>query len=208
MHFNYVIIFFSSIFVQAQSNINFDAIVLNNNSFYLVCRGTNQKTGTIVKKFNLSDKNVTHVGIGIVEHGRLRIYDVNNNQKSGRSALSEEDLSAFTILADSYYLSVWECHSSKKELHVLRHILRSYHSKKIVFDMAFNEKDDDHLYCSEFCAKVLHTLNPLKFHFSLTKTQLSGMFEIMLGKKILNYYPVDFFQSNAAFAKVYERFLN
>ena len=72
--------------------------------------------------------------------------------------------------------------------------------------MDFNEKDNDNLYCSEFSAKVLMALNPKTFQFPLKKVRLNHFYSQSLGRKTLRYYPVDFFQANAEFNKVFEKF--
>ena len=178
---------------------------LHKNSIYIVARGTRQKLGFIAEKFNLKDKNITHVGIGMMEHDTLVIYNV-TNVESDISAFVIEGAKAFTSYSDIYYLGIWEYRTSEKEMEKLSQLLQSYRHKKITFDMDFNEKDNDNLYCSEFSAKVLMALNPKTFQFPLKKVRLNHFYSQSLGRKTLRYYPVDFFQANAEFNKVFEKF--
>lgn len=189
--------------LEAQHSCDLKSIALRQNSIYLVCRGTQQKMGFIAEKFNLKDKNITHVGIGIVENDSLIIYNVNNIE-SGNSALQIENPKTFTAPPDVFYFSLWEYRSTSKAIKKLKKILKRYTLKPIVFDMNFNEKDNENLYCSEFCAKVLLELYPTSFSFPLTEKKLDQAYSGLLERKILRYYPVDFFQIDNRFHKVYE----
>jgi hypothetical protein len=178
------------------------SIKLSNDSFYLLCRGTKQKVGFIAHKFNLQDQQITHVGIGVVENGKLMIYDVNNDT-GDKTALTKGSLKTFIADADLFYWSSWECKSSVKEILKLKKILQSYQSKKIVFDMDF-ESNNNKFYCSEFCAEILHALRPQKFAFPMSKKSLDIIYRNALNRDVLTYYPVDFFQNDACFKKIYE----
>lgn len=190
--------------MHSQEKIGSALISLDKNSFYLVCRGTQQKIGFIAEDFNTSDKFSTHVGIGIYEKGRFLIFNVTNASLE-ESDLVQETLTAFSNLADIRYLSLWECHSSKKELFKLKKILRSYISRRISFDTDFAENNSKY-YCSEFCATVLKTLNATAFSFPLLEKPLLPLYSTVLHRNVLKYYPVDFFQKNPKFHKVFEQF--
>lgn len=190
--------------MHAQEKIGSTLIPLNKNSFYLVCRGTHQKIGFIAEEFNATDKFSTHVGIGIYEKGRFLIFNVTNASLE-ESDLVQETLTAFSTLADIRYLSLWECHSTKEELCKLKKILHSYTSRKISFDTDFAENNNKY-YCSEFCATVLKTLNATAFSFSLLEKPLLPFYSNVLHRNVLKYYPVDFFQKNPKFRKVFEQF--
>lgn len=188
--------------VYGQKNPKAKPIVLSANSFYLLCRGTQQKVGLIAHKFNLNDQFSTHVGIGFMEKGALIVYNVNNDT-ADKTALIREKLNAFIGVKDLSYWSIWECRSSAKEILKLKKLLQSYRTKKIVFDMDF-EPNNSKFYCSEFCAEILKALNPQNLSFPLTKKPLDLLFRGALNRDVLNYYPVDFFQSDAHFKKIYE----
>lgn len=177
-------------------------IKLSADSFYLLCRGTKQKVGFIAHKFNLQDQHSTHIGIGFVENGRLIIYDVNNDTGE-KTALTKGTLKTFTASADLFYWSSWECKSSAKELLKLKRILHSYQARKIVFDMDF-ESNNNKLYCSEFCAEILNILRPQQFKFQKSQKTLDIIYRNALNRDVLNYYPVDFFQNDVHFKKIYE----
>ena len=188
--------------LHAQKVPNAKSIICSAESFYFICRGTQQKIGVIAHKFNLHDPYSTHVGIGVIEKGNLMVYNV-NNVTSGKTALIRENLETFIAGDEVLYWSIWEFKSSAKEILKLKKLLQSYQSKKITFDMDF-EPNNNKFYCSEFCAEVLKVLNPGSLKFALTQKPLDLLFRGVLNRSILNYYPVDFFQSDAHFKKIYE----
>jgi hypothetical protein len=138
----------------------------------------------------------------VYENGSLNIYNVSNVSEEN-SDLIQEKPEDFMNVSDIFYLSLWEYKSTREELFKLKKILQSYTSKKISFDTDF-EENNAKLYCSEFCAVVLRELNPKAFSFSLSQIPLDHFYETILHRRILNYYPVDFFQVNPKFCKIYE----
>lgn len=192
-------------FCKGQFLKNIDTLSLKPDSFYLVTRGTLSKGTLIAEKFNRADRCSTHIGIAILENNVLKIYHVTNEDLDSASALVAQAPESFTNLPDVHYFGIWEYHSTPEQLLKLRAIVQNYIPQKIEFDFDFNESDNDKMYCSEFCAKVLHQLDPT-FDFVLTETALDSFHSMMLGRKTLRYWPVDFFQSDARFKLVYERY--
>ena len=188
---------------QSQHLKNFDKINLGQQAFFLVTRGTRSKGDFIAQKFNISDKCSTHIGIGIIENGSLKIFNVTNEEKDSPSALVREAIERFINQPDIEYFSIWECRASPEELQELQLLLYDYLKRKVAFDFDFSADDDANMYCSEFCAKILKTLHP-DSHYPLTEIKLDPFYSLALERKILLYWPVDFFQSNARFKKIYE----
>ena len=60
------------------NQVGFSQNILPKNSIYVVCRGTTLKRSLIGDGFNISNKNITHIGIGYVENDSLKIYNVSN----------------------------------------------------------------------------------------------------------------------------------
>lgn len=178
--------------------------VFRTDCIYLVCRGTQQKSGLIAEKFNRSDRNSTHVGIGLYENRQLMVYHVANISDK-KSDLVIESLTDFQNPADLFYLSIWQSSSNTREVQRLKQLLQQFIRQKIVFDTDF-ELDNNKLYCSEFCALVLQQLNPKKYRFLPQEKNLNGFLAQVLHRKVLTYYPVDFFQKNRHFKKTTEVF--
>jgi hypothetical protein len=189
--------------VNAISQKTIENIKFEENTIYVFSRGTKTKSGLIAEKFNVSDKNVTHVGIGFVENNELKIYNVIDCDTT-KTALVIDDLKSF-VSNKVYYLSVWKCDNNIKDFLKLQAICHEYLNRKVYFDFAFTlEEKDTVLYCSEFCSRVLRITNSKKFDFQPKKMKLESFYKAVLKREELIYYPVDFFQDNKSFSKIFE----
>lgn len=183
----------------------FNSISLKPGCIYLFCRGTLRKANLISKKYNINDTNITHIGIGYLENNRTNIYNVSDVFETNQGALLIDSINSFISVDGAYYLSIWQCNNSNSEFEKLKGICKNYKSKRIVFDAHFTISNDDTLYCSEFCVDVLRKLNAKKFKFVPSYKKINNLlYEAILKRKSLSYYPVDFFEVNRNFKKIYE----
>lgn len=177
---------------------------LSADHIYIFCRATYSKAGLIAHGFNYTDTNITHIGIGFIKNNRVLIYNVTDNI-AGETALQVDSLGSFAAPGEVYYISIWECDNTPEELERARQICAAASTRSIFFDASFTIADDDTLYCSEFCAAVLKAVNPCKFRYSLRLLVLrNALYKSFLQRKMLLYYPVDFFQQDDRFKKIFE----
>lgn len=177
------------------------------NTIYVFCRGTKTKSGLIAGKFNVKDRLITHIGIGFVENDVLKIYNVIDCDSS-KTALITDNLKSF-VCDKAYYLSIWKCKNNLQEFLRLKEACYKQSRPKVYFDYSFNLNDNDNnLYCSEFCYRMLKTANSVKFNFYPHKKKLESFYRAVLRREELLYYPVDFFQSNKNFTKIFETNFN
>lgn len=179
---------------------------LEQNTLYVFCRGTKAKSGLIAEKFNVKDRNATHVGIGYLEKEQLRIYNVTDVDTS-KTALLIDDLDSF--LSGAYYMSIWKCRKNESEYLKLKEVCSSFSNRKVYFDFSFTLNENDTvLYCSEFCSRILKEINPKKFDFRPRKVKLESYYQALLQRENLIYFPVDFFEESSYFTKIFETHLN
>jgi hypothetical protein len=189
---------------QDHSAIIGDQLQLKENTIYIFCRGTVSKAGLISRKFNLMDSNITHIGIGFAEEGKLSIYNVSDNVSVLNSAMVVDSIESYTKSPDVFYFSIWECNNSGKDFNNFKSALSEYASKNVVFDVFFRINADDTLYCSEFCARVLAKANRKKYSFNPSVTILNNvLYQSYLGREKLIYFPVDFFETSRSFKKIF-----
>lgn len=175
----------------------------NRGSVYLITLGTLRKTAMIAGNFNYTDSSSTHIGIGIFKYGKVWIYHVTDYSTDRGSALLKETLEKFIDREDVYYFSIWETKPGRRVKRKIIYQCISYSKRKIYFDAGFEINSDDTLYCSEFCAKVLLESKCKLFKYQPRICEINNrLFENILGRKYLEYYPVDFFRVNNAFKKL------
>lgn len=176
-------------------------------TLYLIGRGTKTKLRLIADTYNLKEKDITHIGIGIYLNKRLRVFNVSDIQDNSRNALKVDSFESYTNSSDVYSLAIWECKLNKSEFSKALSFLDSISTQKIYFDHKFNLENNNVLYCSEFCVLVLKTINKIKFSFSTTVIKITDLFtQYYLKRDILEYYPVDFFIYNKSVEKVGETY--
>ena len=168
-------------------------------SIYLFCRGTKGKPGLIASHFNLRDTNITHVGVGYAESNAFRIYNVTDT-KGYDNAMLLDSVNSFIAAPDVYYFSIWQCKTTGRKMLRMKRILKNYLRRKIFFDISFRLDNDDTLYCSEFCATVLNSIDSQKYHFRPVKKKLNDrLYSAILKRDEIVYYPVDFFRATNYF---------
>jgi hypothetical protein len=116
--------------VYCQKDI--DNLKFKKHTIYLFSRGTKTKSGLIADKFNISDKNITHVGIGFIKNDSLKIYNVIDCDTT-KNALRVDNLKSFVNDDKIYYLSIWECKNNKNDYKNLVKVCDKYIIKKIFF---------------------------------------------------------------------------
>lgn len=190
-----LLIFGNKMYAQQHFSLDKDVI-------YIVTRSTQSKEGLVASSFNISDKIISHIGIGYVENNKLMIYNVSNYKSDSRgSFLQKETLVDFISEKGIEYYSVWKHKPDKKTLDEFRVLINKRSSAVIKFDKNFNLDNND-LYCSEF---VFNLLKDLKItSFTPIKKELGVVYSVALGRKILEYIPVDFFLSESIFNLLYE----
>jgi hypothetical protein len=191
---------------SSQLLVGFDKLEMSDNAFYMVSRGTDSKSGIIAGVFNTVEYCSTHVGIGLIENGMLQVYHVENNRDGQQTGVVCESIQSFSSCKGAIYLSVWKYDLSIQEIQLLRRVLMAYTQKNITFDYDFNPNDNEKMYCSEFCVKVLKAINAVAFNYPLTTVSLDSLYSFALGRDILNYWPVDFFELDHRFNKIYESY--
>jgi hypothetical protein len=167
---------------------------LNSNSIYFVGRGTLSKKELIGERFNLLNKQLTHIGLGFIENDTLQIYNVSSDKKEKNSSLIVETISDFKNVNDIFYFGIWEYKMTKKNIKKIKSELLKIIKTQITFDKKFSLENDNQLYCSEFVYKVLVTIKELNFKPSTI--ELNRIEQQILENEKLIYIPVDFFLNN------------
>ena len=181
----------------AQSEIkepaNACSVQLQKHKIYIFCRGTTLKQHLVSNAFNIIDSNVTHVGIGYLDNYKIKIFNVTNVSRV-QNSLKVEDFESFISIDDAFYYSIWELNMGNMFFRRVKKILSESVCHRVSFDYAFLLNNGDSLYCSEFCAEVINAVK--KIVVPTKKAFNNKLYEAILGRVSLEYYPVDFFVNN------------
>lgn len=195
---------------QADKNIIIEKVIqlVENNQIYLVCRGTRSKSSLIAEKFNLIDTNITHVGLGMKINNNLFIYHIEDNKT--QNAFSKQLIADYIKAKDVYYLSIYSFEMSLQNRKRITRRLRQCDKRNYHFDdNILLNNGNNNLYCSEFVAHLLNDqLPPSENFFPIERALNNDLYEAVLQRQKLLYFPVDIFIHHKYAQHVYSaRFL-
>ena len=170
---------------------------------FMLTRGTLSKRNMIGKMFNISDTNSTHVAIGIVKNRKMKVFSV-EDEVVGKTQLKFGGIREFLFPTDVFYVSIWFANMKSKDIRAVNSICKKFLLKEVQFDYEFELKNGDRYYCSEFCAEVLNQVFPARLQFMPVVKEITGLYRNVLGRSVITYFPVDFFQVSAHFTKIAE----
>ena len=168
--------------------------VFKKNAIYFVGRGTLSKKELIGDRFNQYNKQLTHLGLGIVINDTLMIYNVSSDKVINKSALIVEKIPSFKNVNDIFYFGIWELRCNKKTINKIKKELITIQKKQIYFDRKFVLSDDNYLYCSEFVYNI--TKNIKGFNSNPISVELNKIEKQILNVEKFSYISVDYFLSN------------
>ncbi|RYG47863.1 MAG: hypothetical protein EOO01_14260 [Chitinophagaceae bacterium] len=167
---------------------------------FFLGRASTVKSSLIAKEFNITDSLISHVGIGIIEHGALRIYHVEDKAGNAFSACTLDEFLSFGI----FYYCVYSLPLSSGSLERIVNLLKEHPPVK--FDKNLRLNNDD-LYCSEFAYQILTSVEPEKFlQPPVTKKVTDQFARSYLGRDSISYIPVDFFLMYPGIRKIVSAF--
>ncbi|HSD13308.1 MAG TPA: hypothetical protein VLB74_01530, partial [Flavobacterium sp.] len=177
-----------------------DDLKLNKEKCYLVFRESDSKEGFFVKKFNLGNSKVTHVGFLIYNEMSWKVFHAINKNGNCIEQIEFDDF----------------CDSGKRKLHLEFLEILDFNSKtKLVskidsikkcnlkFDYSFSNTATKSIYCSRFVCKILEATDSDKYHFDLREKKLNAIESSFLNKERLLYYPVDIFLFDRRFKRIH-----
>ena len=171
-------------------------------TIYLIQRGTTGKLGNLAKDYNIKNKYASHLGIGFIENNTLKIYHIYVDKNQNNNNLYVENIDEFIKPKDLNYLSIWQLKNFDPEkFNTIKKTLEQSEKENILFDYSFDENNKAY-YCSEYIVKELK-----KSHIEIMsdhQKSLIGMAKQILKKDTLTYFPVDGFENTNTASKIFE----
>ena len=154
----------------------------------LVFRRGNDPASQTFANMNREDRRFSHVGVVRVENNKPFIVHAIGGSFNPDQKIKKESLDIFAAPSQNLRFAVFRAPALPEEL-VARMLDSLYHAG-VPFDLTFDLKTDDRLYCSEMVYKLLKICNPsLELKTSVvnkhayvsteTFTRCSGIKEIM-----------------------------
>jgi hypothetical protein len=119
----------------------------------LVVRMHRDPSSQFIKYFNHKDKNYSHSGIVLYEHGYPFVYHMINGDENPDQKMRRDSLKQFCSPRRNAAFAIYRYTMSAEEISKLKGLVHDWYDKRIRFDSVFSLKSDDRMYCSEMISK-------------------------------------------------------
>lgn len=124
----------------------------------LVVRRGDDMTSYMLSQLNTYDKTYSHCGIVTVEDGHPYIYHSIGGEDNPDEKLRKDPAKYWCSPANNMAYAVYRYKYPDSVLLNVVHSIDSFYQQQVMFDMDFNIKTDERLYCSEMIFKALKTV--------------------------------------------------
>ncbi len=110
----------------------------------------------MLAKMNQKDKTYSHCGIVLIENGYPFVYHAIGGEDNPDQRLRRDSASVFLSPLHNEGFGIVAFEFNNDEVHNLGEVVKEFYKARPKFDMNFDLKTDDALYCSEFVYKALN----------------------------------------------------
>lgn len=167
---------------------------LESKSSYLVFRDSETKEGFFVKNFNVSNRNLTHVGFLLFTNNKWHVFHAVDKRVGNCVVVDKFDNFVRDENKEILKIQVLKIESVSKEKLLSK--IDSVQKRNLQFDFYFDKETKNKTYCSKFVCHLLNEIDSNRFNFKFQKKKLNNLEVAYLKKEFLEYYPVDIFFSN------------
>lgn len=121
----------------------------------LVVRLNQDPASQFIKNVNRVDKNYSHAGVVLFEKGYPYIYHMANGEENPGEKLRKDSLHRYCHPRKNIAYGIFRYDMKTDEIERLRNLIHKLYAKEIQFDLKFDLKTDNQMYCSELIRKVL-----------------------------------------------------
>ena len=172
---------------KAQSLFNIKEARLLLKDGDLVTRSDDDFESLTLQNFSQKDRTYSHSGIAFKEDSSFMIYHCMAGLENPNGACRKEPFDSFVNPVKKTGFGIFQYQLSTAEMERLHLVLQQNYQSKKPFDMSFNLKSDDSLYCSEMISKGLQ-------HATNGRIKIPTSFLHNFKPKIMGYQPGRFFK--------------
>ncbi|PZP46151.1 MAG: hypothetical protein DI598_12460 [Pseudopedobacter saltans] len=124
-------------------------------------------TSSSLRKLNTTDKTYSHVGIASIENGVIYIYHAIGGESNPNEKIRRDRLSYFVNGRDNSGFGIFRFNFDRASVFKIQRQAQNFYGQGISFDMSFDLKTDDKMYCTEFVAKTIEKALQRPHYFPL-----------------------------------------
>jgi hypothetical protein len=134
----------------------------------VITRTGNDFTSQSLKTLNRKDKTFSHCGIANIENDSVLVYHAIGGEWNPNQKIKRESFEAFINPAENNLMGIYRFAILKNIKENLIKTAKKFYGSNILFDMDFNLKTDDKMYCVEFVYKtfLIASSNKITFNHS------------------------------------------
>jgi len=137
----------------------------------IITRTGNDFTSENLRMMNIRDKTYSHCGIAFVENHSTFVYHAIGGDFNPNQALKKESFETFVNPQENRGFGIYRFNQTEKENKQLKWLCDEFYQIKLSFDMDFDLKTDDKMYCAEFVGKSLELASDQNLKINRSKIQ-------------------------------------
>lgn len=135
----------------------------------LVLRTGNDFISNTLRQFSTRDQTYSHCGLIQVEAGRVYVYHAIGGEDNPNAKLRKDPFETFCDPASNKGFGIFRYNLTNHMLRKLDSVVHHYYLRQVKFDLQFDLKSDEKLYCAEFVYKTLLAATGNVHYLSSTK---------------------------------------
>lgn len=112
----------------------------------------------LLAQMNLKNKTFSHCGVVIVEHGYPFVYHCLGGEDNPNEEMRRDSVSYFLSPVSNFAFGITRFDFTPRQVDSLKKRVVALYKEKVKFDMQFDLKTDDRLYCAEFVCKTFNKI--------------------------------------------------
>jgi len=145
-----------------------DSIIRSLRSGDVIVRTGSGPGSELMALMNTKNKTYSHCGLVIIENGNPFVYHCIGGEENPNATMRRDSAALFLSAAHSLGFGIIRYDLSSQQLQRLAHIVNSFYSKHPKFDLCFDLKSNDRLYCSEFVYKAINAATDDSLYINTT----------------------------------------
>jgi hypothetical protein len=135
----------------------------------LVTRLNQDPTSQFIKNLSRHDKRYSHAGIVLYENGYPFIYHIISGEENPDEKLRKDSLGRFCDPRKNTAYGLFRYEMNAGEIKNLKELIHKWYAKGVRFDLAFDLKTDNRMYCSEMISKALSRITGKRISIETTQ---------------------------------------
>lgn len=129
----------------------------------LIFRNGTDDVSRAARSFNRKDTSYSHCGLVLIENGMPYVYHALGGVYNPDQKLMRQPVDSFANPKDNNAVGAWRYHLDSVQINRLKAVVHYYYLTGLKFDLFFNFKSDDRMYCAEFVYKSLRAATDSSF---------------------------------------------